>query len=226
MLGQRRCNGTRSRTTGDPPGSSFRRRMKSRVSSKSAGVIFISGHDHPGMDRRAAPLKTILRKIENSAERSPLFHWMCQHHDDLQKAARGRRLQWVSLCADFAADGLTSADGKTITPLIASRTWAKVRLEVARRRALEKPRAEPARVRAPVDWRPPTINAGTSITPRPQPTAVAQAQPIPSTGSLLERPKSAARRIAEVALTKNPRERTPEEKLAILKSDMESRSGR
>ena len=169
------------------------------------------------MDRRPAPLRTILRKIENSAERSPLFDWMCQHHDDLQKAARGRRLQWVSLCADFATDGLTSADGKAITPLIASRTWAKVRLEVGRRRALKKPRAEPVRVRAPVDSRPPTVNAGTSIAPRPQPTAVAKAQPIPPTGSLLERPKSEAPRIAQVALTKNPRERTPDE-AAILDS--------
>ena len=55
-------------------------------------------------------LRAVLREIAHSAERSPLFWWMVEHHDELAQAAEGRRLRWKQLCERFAGLGLTDVN--------------------------------------------------------------------------------------------------------------------
>jgi hypothetical protein len=50
-------------------------------------------------------LRAVLREIAYSADRSALFWWMVEHHDELAHAAQGRRLRWKPLCERFAALG-------------------------------------------------------------------------------------------------------------------------
>lgn len=80
-------------------------------------------------------LKAILRKIERPADRSPLFHWMVEHHDELIAAANGARLIWADLCASFTALGLTCRTGQPATPAVARTTWYRARKLVAQRQA-------------------------------------------------------------------------------------------
>ena len=50
-------------------------------------------------ERACGPM---LREITQSADRSCLFWWMVEHHDELKTTASGRRLQWAALCTRFA----------------------------------------------------------------------------------------------------------------------------
>src|SRR5208282_50400 len=46
--------------------------------------------------------KAILAQVERPYERSPLFEWLFEHHDDVIAAAAGRRVEWSRLCGEFA----------------------------------------------------------------------------------------------------------------------------
>ena len=63
------------------------------------------------MSRNRKGLRAVLREIAHSADRSALFCWMVEHHDELALAAQGRRLHWRRLCERFAALGLTDING-------------------------------------------------------------------------------------------------------------------
>jgi hypothetical protein len=107
-------------------------------------------------------LRAVLREIAHSAERSPLFWWMVEHHDELAQAAEGRRLRWKQLCERFADLGLTDVNGKVASERTARATWARARRAVAeaRERASAKRPAHrrgkyPSRISA--DWRPQVV---------------------------------------------------------------------
>ena len=179
-------------------------------------------------------LTKALERIARGPFRSSLFHWLYDHHDEITATLAGSRIEWAVICAGAHADGVTDVTGKPATEETARKTWYRVRLEVRRRRWLVTEARQtpvPDRLRAPLGWRPSSISASSAASDTALPkVATVTSPPVPAAASnpvsLLERPKSEARRIAEIALTKNPRERTPAEKLAILRSDMESRSGR
>ena len=118
------------------------------------------------MSTKDSAQKQILREMSQSSARSPLFWWMCEHHDEILEAAAGRRLSWRHLLARFKEAGLTDLAGRQPSPSNARKTWLRARREVARLRDLRaaKP-AVPRAPRAPADW-------------RPTPLAVITAEPI------------------------------------------------
>ncbi len=119
------------------------------------------------MTRTQRGLKAVLKAITRSSERSSLFWWMFDHHDQLIAAAEGRRMRWGPLCERFAALGLTDAIGKPASVRTARETWRQVRAAVgaARSRAAAKEAARlPDRLagrtnpsRMPPNWRPEVV---------------------------------------------------------------------
>jgi hypothetical protein len=104
----------------------------------------------------------VLREITHSADRSSLFWWMVENHDELANAANGRRLQWTRLCAQFAELGLTDANGNPASEWTARKTWERARRAVAKARELAAAKREampkrkyPSRVSP--DWRPQVV---------------------------------------------------------------------
>ncbi len=91
--------------------------------------------DDQGMKTKRMGVRAVLNQIEQSADRSTLFYWMSEHHDDLIAKAKGRKLRWVELCVTFAGLGLTNQHGEIATERTARETWYKVRKTVARKRA-------------------------------------------------------------------------------------------
>ncbi len=111
------------------------------------------------MPRDRKGLRAVLNEITQSADRSPLFWWLVEHHDELATAASGRRLQWARPCTRFAEMGLTDATGKPASVQTARVTWHRVKLSVAKAqlRVAAKPPPKPGAVypsRVPKDWRP------------------------------------------------------------------------
>jgi hypothetical protein len=111
------------------------------------------------MSRNRKGLRAVLREIACSADRSALFWWMVEHHDELAQAAQGRRLRWKPLCERFAALGLTDVKGRVPSERTARATWGRARRAVAeaRERAAAKRESAPKRKypsRVSPNWRP------------------------------------------------------------------------
>ena len=87
------------------------------------------------MKTKRAGLRAILRKIEQPADRSSLFHWMVEHHDELLATANEARLAWADLCASFTELGLTNRDGQPASQKTARLTWYRARKVVADKQA-------------------------------------------------------------------------------------------
>ena len=102
------------------------------------------------MDRKGKLLQALIEQLGQSDERSPLFWYLFEHHDEIVAAARGQRMRWQSLCATFEALGLTDRSGQAPSAETARRTWKRVRREVARRMR-EKLTGIPARKKQPRD---------------------------------------------------------------------------
>jgi len=100
----------------------------------------------------------MLRSIARGEDRSPLFWWMVDHHDEIVANA-GKRIRWKGVCAQAAARGLTDAKGNPPSERTARATWRKARLAVAAARSAEaaKSPARPGSIypsRIPKDWKP------------------------------------------------------------------------
>ena len=59
--------------------------------------------------------KAILKAIARGEDRSSLFWWMVEHHDEILAAAEGRRIQWGTFCTEATRLGLTDTKGKPPT---------------------------------------------------------------------------------------------------------------
>ena len=113
------------------------------------------------MTRRKRDTRAILRTIEQSEERSPLFWWMVEHHDDMVQASTGSRIRWAAFCAEAARKGLTDTRGRPPTERNARETWLQARKAVAAGRAKQEA-APPKPIypsRTPKGWVPPGIAA-------------------------------------------------------------------
>lgn len=115
------------------------------------------------MSRNSKGLRGVVREITHGANRSSLFWWMVENHDQLASAVGGRRLQWTRLCARFAKLGLTDAIGHAPSEQTARKTWQRVRRAVAKARELaaanqsaRPQRRYPSRISP--DWRPPVAS--------------------------------------------------------------------
>ena len=134
------------------------------------GDVIARAHRHSQVGRVAARMcrrkprrmRAVLRRSAQRTDRSSLFWWMVEHHDELKTTASGRRLQWAALCTRFAELSLTDINGKPASPRTARETWLRARraVEEANRRLAAKP---PARVgavypsRIPKEWRPTVV---------------------------------------------------------------------
>lgn len=149
------------------------------------------------MTKRSA-LKAVLGDIKRPPDRSALFYWLVDHHDELATASRARPMPWGSLCARFQSLGLTNRDGNPVTEETARKTWRRARAFVARQQTAETALREaeaygratgsPSPVRHPsrvaVHWQP---------TPASQvPAHAAPPQPLPAAAQT-ERPGLLAR---------------------------------
>jgi hypothetical protein len=111
------------------------------------------------MSRRHRDTKAILRTIERSEQRSSLFWWMVEHHDELVNASEGRRIIWATFCAEAVKRGLRDTRGEVPSERNARETWRQARIAVAEARGAEaaKPAARPGAIypsRIPKDWKP------------------------------------------------------------------------
>ena len=141
------------------------------------------------MQTQTRNARMILSRVQRPYERSPLFEWLMSHHDEMVAAAGGRRLEWSRLCADFAREGLTGADGKPANARTARMTWWRVRKEKVRvdalraaegaereRRAAENPRRDAPSQFRKGEYGPPLVVATGAARPKLPVTTVEQAK--------------------------------------------------
>lgn len=136
------------------------------------------------MGRHGKSLRAVVNEITQSNDRSSLFWWLVEHHDEIAEASQGRRLRWSALCTCFQEAGLTDLNGRAASPETARRTWLRVRQMVFEARERQAADALcPRRVgavppsRLPATWKPDSL-----AQPRRAglPTIVRPAQPFPT----------------------------------------------
>jgi hypothetical protein len=129
------------------------------------------------MARQKRDTKAILKVIERTGDRSDLFWWMVEQHDEIILKAKGKRINWASVCAEAARRGKMDRLGQPPSVMTAKKTWQRARKEVEAARAAQAV-APPSRVnpsRIDKTWRP--ENA-------PGPPAPSAPAPVPANGSL------------------------------------------
>jgi hypothetical protein len=108
------------------------------------------------MARQKRDTKAILKTIERSGDRSDLFWWMVEQHDEIIKKANGSRINWPSVCAAAAERGRMDRLGQPPSVMTAKKTWQRARKAVAASRTSEA--AQPPRPvypsRVDKDWTP------------------------------------------------------------------------
>ena len=114
------------------------------------------------MTRKRPGLPAILEHLKQGPERSSLFWWLHEHHDELMAASAGRRIRWEQIAERLADLGLSDRTGKAASAASARQTWLRVRKLVAReteprgsagsKLAGVIPPAQPSRL--PTTWRP------------------------------------------------------------------------
>jgi hypothetical protein len=165
------------------------------------------------MGKQAIDLADILRASVRANERSPLFRWFYEHHDEVWAALAGRRILWRAFCALFDEAGLTDATGKPPTERTARQTWYRVRREVAKHqpaRASDETSKAVARFpsRFPPDW---------------QPTPVALAAALPGTTTSAPRHATTSPSNEGQALPVSTAQLTAAEKIARLRQKLRDR---
>ena len=114
------------------------------------------------MSRRKRDSQAILRTIERSEQRSSLFWWMVERHDEILQASERQRISWPAFCTEAAKRGLTDTRGRPPSEGNARETWRQARIAVANARKAEAAKPPP-RVgavypsRIPKDWRPTVV---------------------------------------------------------------------
>lgn len=110
------------------------------------------------MGKSRSGLGAVLRDIARGPERSSLFYWLYDSHDEIVQASLGRRIRWKPIAAHAGKLGLTDGDDKPPTAERVRQTWFGVRREVAKQRALRASGLRPSlslrAKRSPADWQP------------------------------------------------------------------------
>jgi len=104
----------------------------------------------------------VLKNIARGPERSSLFYWLYDLHDQIVQAAVGRRIRWEPIQAQAIELGLTDGANNPPTAERARQTWYFVRKEVVKQRALRvaggnRPSLTARAKRAPATWLPPAL---------------------------------------------------------------------
>ncbi len=87
------------------------------------------------MKTKRSGSRAILKQVEQRGDRSPLFHWMVEHHDEMLAKAKGGKLIWVELCVAFREHGLTNRLGLPASERTTREVWYQARKAVAQQRA-------------------------------------------------------------------------------------------
>ncbi|MDE1905505.1 MAG: hypothetical protein KGH75_03530 [Rhodospirillales bacterium] len=117
------------------------------------------------MKTRKRDTRAVMKLIEQSGERSPLFWWMVEHHDEMMATANGSRIRWAPVCARLTALGLVDTRGQAPTERNTRETWLQARKAVAAARAAAAPPRPKPPSRFPKDWSPPVISESTIPAP-------------------------------------------------------------
>ena len=80
-------------------------------------------------------LDAFRQAITRGPDRSPLFWWLVEQHDELTADGAAGRQDWKRHCATMARDGVVDAKGKPPNIEAARKAWQIVRKEVATGRA-------------------------------------------------------------------------------------------
>jgi hypothetical protein len=151
------------------------------------------------MTTRKRDTRAVLKLIEHSEERSPLFWWMVEHHDEMIATANGKRIRWAPVCSKLAALGLVDTRGLPPTERNARETWLQARKAVAAARAAAKPPRPKPPSRFPKDWSPTVLReqeipvpaylrpAGAQVPPYLRPPTTQPALPPPARAQSVER---------------------------------------
>ena len=100
---------------------------------------------------REDQVQSVVGSLLRSSDRSPVFWWLVEHHEQVAAAVGEGRIRWSVLSAQFTALGLTDRNGNAATPQATRQTWWKVRRYVLQRAAPRPPqdaRSEQLRVQA------------------------------------------------------------------------------
>jgi hypothetical protein len=82
-------------------------------------------------------LSAIMKKIKQGPQRTPLFHYLVEHHDRLLSMAAGKKVPWSEI-----VEMLVTEIGEPVTEAIARKTWWRAK------RAVERERSYKAEARA------------------------------------------------------------------------------
>ena len=118
------------------------------------------------MSKKRQDVQAVVDYLLQGPDRSSLFWWLVDHHDELAEAASTKPIRWGPLAVRLASYGLTDRENKTAAPETVRQTWKRVRKFVVEEAAAKQARALLKRQtpsRLPATWRP------QEATPPPRP---------------------------------------------------------
>lgn len=117
------------------------------------------------MDRSSKAVAAAIEEIAKRGERSCLFWWLVEYHDQIRERMARQRISWVAFAEQMTRMGLTDRTGKAATPNTVKTTWHRAKIYVASERT-----------RSP-------SSATLAASPRSMPSAE-NARPIPAPSSV------------------------------------------
>jgi len=130
--------------------------------SKKPVPVRIRASDSLAVGKNRTGRGAVLKNIARGPERSSLFYWLYDLHDQIVQAAVGRRIRWEPIQAQAIELGLTDGANKPPTAERVRQTWYFVRKEVVKQRALRVAGGNRLSLtakakRAPATWLPPAL---------------------------------------------------------------------
>lgn len=131
------------------------------------------------MSKNPPRLRRAALQSSKDPRRSPLFHWLSQHHRQLLGTQAGRCRDWAPLLAKAIEAGVTDDRGAAPTERLMRDTWRKVRKDMEVKAGAQAGSPKPPRKLQPrdmpADWRPTPLPAAaapsTLVVPNPAPEA-------------------------------------------------------
>ena len=84
------------------------------------------------MERTNKAVKMLFAEMTQRGERSTLFWWFVENHDDILEGARRQRIQWAVVVQRAVGLGLTNRIGASPSRKLAKLTWQRAQTYVAR----------------------------------------------------------------------------------------------
>jgi len=83
------------------------------------------------MERASKTVKSMFVAMTQRGERSKLFWWFVENHDDIVEGAKRQRIQWAVVIERANELGLTNRSGAPPTRKLAKLTWQRAQIYVA-----------------------------------------------------------------------------------------------